>query len=148
MEETSGNTSYLVTLDWFINDKPAIDELMHAFDVFEAGKRVAVYSETTISFKAPADYDFNRLVDGIIEQGKKNNKMAVIFVAIKAINGKLPEKDFIRFQSGVQSISDGLKWGVFANMLGQLGYDVETDEHMHVTKVGRFESIRGEVQNG
>jgi hypothetical protein len=127
-----GKKSHEVVLDIFYGTKEAkgINELMHALDVFEAGKRLALFERLTVS----GNPDVNKLPDNIKKSYEKAGGY-VLFVAVRTIDGKKPKKLSAWFQDGIQSISDGNKWGLFKDLLEQLGYEVGTDEHMRVTTI-------------
>ena len=66
-----------------------------------------------------------------------------VFVGIRKINGKKVNNPYTWFMDGVQSISikhgDGLGWGLFKDILSQLGYTAQTDEYMRVVAVKGLE---------
>ena len=76
--------------------------------------------------------DFNQVIIKLklsLEEVKRN----VVFIGIREVDDKKTNEYLPFIKEGVQTISTGHQWGMFHNMLEQIGYKVETNEHMAVT---------------
>jgi|GEM_PF-2895942 len=123
---------FQVSFDIIQGDKK-VNDFMHAADVFEKGKQLGEYQNMNFEITGQGEPDWQEAVDKIFENSIE--KFNVLFVSIREINGKNPEKPYLKFKEGVQSVSDGKQWGLFSDCLNQLGYQCETNETMHVTSI-------------
>lgn len=126
------NKTWEVSIDIIQGDKK-INEFMHAVDVFEAGKQHGEYQNINFQITGRDEPNWQSVVNEIFE--KSTEQFNVLFVSIRKVDGKTPDESFVRFKEGVQTISDGKKWGLFSNCLNQLGYQCETNDTMHVTSI-------------
>lgn len=111
------------------------NDMMHAADMFEKGKQLATH-ESLIVKGTP---DLSKLCK-LIKDGWEKAGGYVVFVGIRTVNGKRPNNSYSYFMEGVQSISmkqknKPLAWGLFKDILSQMGYEVETDESMKVINI-------------
>jgi hypothetical protein len=139
-----------ITLD-IIGGDPAMkmqDEFMHACDVFEKGKRLGEVMAMSVSANKNTnnnktddpnpDPTLDETLEKICQHVKDTFTKAggfALFVAVREIDGKRCLTPHACFEEGIQTISNGNKFGLFKNYLEILGYKAETDEHMHVIKV-------------
>lgn len=125
-----------VTVDLFSVNKTGskINELMHAADLFEPGKILANHDQIIVEGKPNLEKLCENLRAAWEEQGGY-----VVFAGINSINGIKSKGHPVYFKEEVQSLSmvqnNDLGWGLFKEILEKLGYEVETDQTMHVTKV-------------
>jgi hypothetical protein len=110
-----------------------INQFMHSADIFEPGKQLVTnhenYTITGTDIKLPL------LCENVAKAFEKGGDKNVVFVAIKSINDKRVKDAMPYFKPETQSISNGKTWGLFKDVLMQMGYEVETSQHMHVTNV-------------
>ena len=126
-----------IIIDFLGGDKQAkfMNEFMHAGDVFEPGKQFAIHERFTVTGNDSVNLE--KLCERVADAYKKADGYAV-FVGIRTIDGKRPENSYAWFMKGVQSISmkqKSLGWATFKSILEQLGYEVETDDSLIVTKI-------------
>ena len=121
-----------IVMDILFGDKMAnkINGFMHAADMFEAGKQFALFERVVVT----GEPNIEKLPTNMRDAYEKAGGY-LIFASVRTIDGNKPEKTITWFKEGVQSISNGEKWRTFKEVLAKLGYDAETDEHMHVTKI-------------
>lgn len=121
-----------VTIDLIMGDK-MMNHFMHAADMFEDFKQLGKYSQ--IVLPVGSDGPAIQKLTTAITKHITDSKMNPIFVSIRQV-GPLLTNDFERYiKPGISVISDGHKWGMFHQILKDLGYKVETDEHMRVLSV-------------
>jgi len=114
-----------------------LNGFMHACDVFEAGKHLGDHIQFVADFeqKKEEDIDIPRVIEGMKDAVRKGDqKSNVIFLSVRQIDGVKTNKYPPYIKEGVQSISDGEKWGMFHEMLDRIGYDVEHTQFMQVTE--------------
>lgn len=112
------------------------DSLLHGADMFEPGKRLVCFDRYDCSTHPLS------IPDSIFENFQKAFESVggkAVFIGIRPVD---PEHAHIAkcwVAEGVQSISmrqgGTLKWGIFADVLTKMGYDVETDKSMVVKSV-------------
>jgi regulator of RNase E activity RraA len=128
---------HVVTLDVFGGDKmiKMQNDFMHASDVFERGKQLVKYFQMEIR----GDPDMQKLCENAKNAFEKGTEGYVVFIAIRDVDGVRCDNPRAVFKEGVQTLSmerdSGLKWGLFKDILGQLGYKTETNEFMMVQSV-------------
>lgn len=106
-----------------------LNAFMHASDVFEDGKQLGEH----MTFEVKGTPDLDKLCVNMKELFEKADRN-VSFVAIRTIDGvRVEPKAYFRLNT--QSISDGQRFGLFKEMLEQIGYKVETTKFMQVTSV-------------
>lgn len=111
------------------------EAFMHYADIFDPGKRLGKKSRLVLK---TAIYPTPEQLDIICENIKKAILSVdgyVLFIAVRHIDGLRLKDPRAIIEQGVQTISDGKKWGVFKDYLLQMGYLAETNEFMVVTKV-------------
>ena len=104
---------------------------MHAGDVFEQGKQLGELETWELEGE-------NILVFEVLKSFLKayeENKKQVVFLGLRSMDDKPVENFEHYFMKGVQTISNGHKFGLFRDLLKGLGYHVEVDENMRVTRV-------------
>lgn len=106
-----------------------LNAFMHASDVFEDGKQLGEH----MTFEVKGTPDLDKLCVNMKELFEKADRN-VSFVAIRTIDGVRVEPKAY-FRPNTQSISDGHRFGLFKEMLEQIGYKVETTKFMQVTSV-------------
>jgi hypothetical protein len=117
-------------IDAIIGDK-FINDFMHSGDVFEQGKQLGKLETWELEGE-------NILVFEVLKpflKAYKEDKKHVIFLGLRSMDGKPVENFEHYFMKGVQTISNGHKFGLFRDLLKGLGYQVEVDENMRVTRV-------------
>ena len=125
-----------VLVDFFGGNRMAgqIDKLMHAADLYESGKIFACYDSVVVVGKP----DLNALCKHYKAAWEETGGY-VVFVGIRSINNVRGKGYPLYFKEEIQSLSmvrkGDLCWVLFKDALEALGYEVETDKSMHVTKV-------------
>lgn len=112
-----------------------INEMMHSFDLFSAGKQFVSYEKGSII--AMGDPDLNKFCENMAMATEKAGGYAV-FIAIRKVDGKrvnLPHWWMKSIHSVSMDQGDGLQWGLFKDIPEQLDYTVEVDEQMNVVSV-------------
>lgn len=109
-----------------------MNEFMHCGDVFEKGKQLAIHDRFIVT--GNDSIDLEKLCERVANAYEQAGGYAV-FVGIRSIDNKPVGNSHAWFMKDVQSISIGTKWGLFKDILNQLGYKAETDEHMKVVSV-------------
>lgn len=119
-----------IIVDIIYGDK-AQNEFMHHCDVFESSKQLGRYEQIEISGEEGVDIDnITTNLKHAYEQFGRN----VIFVSVRQVGPTLTN-DYERYiMPNVSTISSGKKWGLFKDGLERMGYKVETNERMQVTK--------------
>lgn len=113
-----------------------MDEFMHAADMIEPGKKYVCYEQYSIECS-----EISMLEDFCGKFARAHNDAGghAVFVGIRSIDGKKPEKPLVWFAEGVHSLSmlqDGKHgWGLFKDILTQLGYEATTDDRMRVISI-------------
>ncbi|MDD5649080.1 MAG: hypothetical protein PHF86_01495 [Candidatus Nanoarchaeia archaeon] len=129
----TSSISHSITLDVIGGDK--MDKLknnfMHAGDVFEKGKHLA----RLYQIKVTGDPDLDKLCENIKNVYEKASEGYVLFVAIRNIDEIRCKKPRVFLKEGIHSISNGHEWGLFRNILLDMGYKPKTNEHMIVESV-------------
>lgn len=115
-----------VILDIFEGDA-TLNSFMHSCDVFKKGKQLANGCQLEIEGEPNVD----KLTD-TIKSAFEQNKRNVVFISVREVDGKLVNHYPQYLKSGVQTISDGQKFGLFKDMLAQIGYEVKTNKHVVV----------------
>jgi hypothetical protein len=116
------------TMDIIVGDSK-INEYMHSLDVFEKGKYVASLHQIVVSGEnLPLDF----LVDHIKNAYEKVGSASVVFVSICSADGVFTANYSPFIKPNVQTISNGTQYGRFKDQISGIGYEVETDEFMHV----------------
>lgn len=118
----------LIILD-VIHGEDKLNKFMHACDMFEDGKQLGEH----MRFEVKGNPDLDKLSVNMKELFEKADRN-VSFVGIRTIDGVRVEPKAY-FRPNTQSISDGHNFGLFKEMLEQLGYQVETTKFMQVTSV-------------
>lgn len=123
-----------IEIDFLGGNKQAkfMNEFMHCGDVFESGKQLAIHDRFTVMGNDCVNLE--KLCERIANAYEQAGGYAV-FVGIRSIDDKSVDNSYAWFMKDVQSISMGKKWGLFKDILEQLGYKVETDEHMRVISI-------------
>lgn len=105
------------------------NKFMHYADMFEDSKQLGEYQQMTVSGKP--EMDINNISRNMKDALEKVG-MNVVFVSVRQVGPTLTN-DYERYiKPGTSSISNGHKWGMFHELLKQLGYEVETNERMQV----------------
>ena len=99
-----------------------MDQLIRACDLFEETKRVGVVQKMTLYRDKLEGFKPVDTLEAIIK-GYKMKKHSVWFVGFP----KLVDSP-IFIEPGINTISDGRKWCIFAELLDRMGYDTITDE--------------------
>lgn len=127
-----------IVLDVLGGDKKSKfqNDFMHACDVFEKGKQYATYFQVTIT----GTPDLSKLCENFKNSYEQATDGYVIFVAIRSIDGIRSQIPHAFIKEYVQSISminnDGiLKWGLFKDILTNLGYRSKHNERMFIESV-------------
>ena len=127
---------HIVLVDLLAGNKAAKfqNALMHHAQCYEKGKQFAIHTRMEYSGVS----DPKELIPCIKKEQEAEGGY-IVFAAIHSIDGERPESPSAYFMEGVQSISTlqdkTLGWLLFKDALKQLGYEAETDERMHVTKI-------------
>jgi len=113
------------------------NKFMHYCDVFEEGKQLVEYCQAEMEFTENENdkltlNDFNNLTV-TLKTSYEHAGRNIVFVSIREVDDKKTNEYLPFIKEGVQTISTGHQWGMFHNMLEQIGYKVETNEHMAVT---------------
>lgn len=125
-----------VVVDMFCGNEMCkkVNELMHVVDMFESGKQLVTYEQYTITGKP----DLQKLCRNVKDAWEKMGGY-VVFVGISYINGERVSGYPAYIKEGVQSLSisqnGDLGWLLFKKALEHIGYEVETDQRMHVLNV-------------
>lgn len=126
-----------IIFDMFYGDK-RLNEFMHAFDAFESGKQLATYHPFKIEItpkmgeEGKVKENIPKIFDHLMENTAKEYNL--VFLSIRSVDD-VPTNEYpIYLKEGVQTISDGEKWGIFHKMLKRLGYDVKHSKRMEVTE--------------
>lgn len=120
-----------IILDIIHGDK-AQNEFMHHCDVFENSKQLGNHEE--ICFSVEDGIDLDNLTTNLKDAYEKSGRN-VVFVSVRQV-GLTLTNDYERYiMPNVSTISSGKKWGMFKDGLDKMGYEVETNERMQVTKV-------------
>ena len=125
----------LLDVIFFPNQK--MNELAHALDVFDNTKQLGLYEEFIVD--GSEHMDLENLCENICNslEHKEGGSANVTFIAITEIDG-VPNKIYPPYiKEGVSSISNGHHYGMFNELLEQLGYVVETDDRVRVTSAYR-----------
>jgi len=128
---------HIITLDVFGGDKMIRmqDNFMHACDVFEKGKHYVSYFQMQVK----GEPDMEKVCENAKNAFEQATGGYVVFIAIRDVDGMRCDQPRAVFKEGVQSLSmmrgGSLKWGLFRDILGDLGYKAETNEHMMVQSV-------------
>ena len=126
----------VILMDMFCGNKIAkqVNKMMHAVNVFEPGKQLALYEKVEITGNANREH----LCENMKNAWEKIGGY-VLFVAISHINGVRTRQYPYYLKEGIQTLSmvqnNDLGWILFKRALEGLGYEVETDQHMHVLSV-------------
>lgn len=107
------------------------DEFMHAADVFEPGKKLGESFTLKVTGKNIGISILTHNLKVALESEKQN----VWFIALSKVAGRTPKKKYEIITPGIQTISNGNNWCLFKDVLAKIGFEVETDERMHVTKL-------------
>lgn len=129
---------HVILLDLFCRNEFSgkINLFMHYADTFETGKELVEFKQIIVT----GDPNLDNLTN-LIKETFEKVKYDVIFIAINSINGERCSNPRAIIKDGVQTLSmdqDGngkLSWGLFKDILNQLGYYAKTDKHMHVKSV-------------
>ena len=130
-----------VVVDAFGTDKMLEfqQQFLRGADMFEPGKRLVMFDRYDceahpLSTAESIAHKFKNAFNKVGGQA--------VFVGVRPVDPKDAHIAGCWVAEGVQSIamkqSGKLKWGIFANALTQMGYDVETDEKMIVKTVRPF----------
>jgi len=125
-----------IILDYIGGNKTAqfTDQMMHYADMFEQGKRFAIYKQMSII----GDPDLNKLCE-IVKKALEDTDNYVLFLSIRSIDGIRTKEFKPLFEKGIHTIStiqnDKLGWILFADMLKALGYEVKTNKNMMVASI-------------
>jgi len=119
-----------VTLDIFEGDS-TLNAFMHASDVFEKGKQLAEASQLEFDIEVDGEPDMDKIIENV-KTVYETNKRNVIFLSIREVDGKKVNHYPLYLKAGVQSISDGHKFGLFKDWLEHIGYETRTNEFMVV----------------
>ena len=130
-----------IVVDTFGTDKMLEfqQQFLRSADVFEPGKRLVRFDRYDcevhpFSTAETIAKEFQKAFEHVGGQA--------VFIGVRPVDPKDAHIAGCWVAEGVQSIammqSGKLKWGVFANALTQMGYDVETDEKMIVKTVRPF----------
>lgn len=114
------------------------DELMHAADMFEKGKRLGEH--WCIEIDTADTEETLKHIHSNVKKSIERLKGYVLFVGVRTVGGIPYHDTHCFFEQGVQSVSFVKKgklkgWLLFRDMLEALGYEVKTDKTMHVTVV-------------
>lgn len=111
-----------------------LDKFMHAVDCFESGKRLAVFERMTVT----GDPDLTKLCENI-KNALEQVKRELLFIAINSIDGVRSKEPYAYIRPKIQTLSmyqnGNLGFGLFKDILGQLGHKAKTNETMEVTRV-------------
>lgn len=120
-----------IVLDVISHNNRLQNTFMQSCDVFEPGKFIGSYEQYNITGNDSMDIEKlpTTIADAIFAAGGY-----ALFVAVRSADAEIIVPN-LYFKQGVQTISNGQKFGLFRDKLERLGYVVETDEFMHVTKV-------------
>jgi len=131
------NESYKVEIDLLGGSEleKFTDKAVNLSGIFESGKRIATHDRFIIT----GNGDLKKLCETIAMAAIESGGYA-LFVGIRSVNDKRVSNNFAWFEKGVQSLSmfniDGsMGWALFKDVLKELGYNAQTDEHMHVIAV-------------
>lgn len=119
-----------------------IDDFMHAADVFEISKRLGKHECIVVK---GGDIKIHELVVNMKNALEKAG-MVVTFVGINHIDGEVFNFPEPYVKEGTSCISNGRQWGLLKDLLMSIGYKVETNERMQVTKAIRHEEYRIETE--
>lgn len=113
-----------------------MNDMMHAFDVFEPGKQYVDYT------MYPLETSDTSMLEWFCEKFARAMEASggyAVFVGIRSIAGEVPQKPHVWFMDGIHSLSmtqEGKHgWGLFKDVLAQLGYKATTDSRMRVTSI-------------
>jgi hypothetical protein len=133
----ANKTNYTIVLDMIggTHHDKLVDQFMHMGDVFEKGKRFGTHCEIVITCSNDPTAEQLIMICKQIKAAMESEKGYVLFIAVKSVNGKRIEDPQAIIEEGIQTISDGKKWGLFRDHLLVRGYQAETNEFMCVTKI-------------
>ena len=135
-------TSMVVEVDILGGDKAAkfTDELMRASDLFEEGKRYVVHRRASLIIDGVPDLgvpDLDKICERVLETLEALGGY-VVFVGIRKVDDKRGNWR-CWFAPGIHAVSiyqnGDLGWTLFADILRQLDYHVQTDDRMKVIAV-------------
>ena len=116
-----------------------MDKLMHGCDIFDKNKRLAI----VIGIKAygrgeVTDVVLNHIISSTVKTiNDKGGK--VYFCGANSVDGVRKINPPIYFEKGISQLSmvakSGLGWGLFKDILIELGYSPKTDKNMVVTSI-------------
>jgi hypothetical protein len=122
-----------IILDVICGDKmmKLQNNFMHACDVFEKGKHLGQH----LQLEATGNPNMEKLCENVKNAYEQASEGYVLFIAIRTIDGERCKEPQAIFNKGIQTISDGSNFGLFKNILKQLGYEAETNEYMMVESI-------------
>jgi hypothetical protein len=144
--KSSQGTMKRLVMDVLFRNKhqDGVDRLMHATDVFERGKQFAQYEclEFEIN-EIPETGEKGQTLQNLFNLMKKgfeeNEGYKIIFMGVRIYGDGRPKEITPVFRKDIQSLSmiqnGKLGWSLFKDVLEHLGWEVETDDKMHLTKV-------------
>lgn len=106
-----------------------LNDLMIAMDLFDQGKKNlgdVKQVVITISQEIVHKHQIDQLIRGMVRIWSEEGKN-IVFIGYRSL-----EFSSIHIKPGIQTISDGNKYGLFKDILTTLGYKVETTDIMEV----------------
>ena len=130
-----------IVVDTFGTDKmlELQQQFLRGADVFEPGKRLVTFDryDCEVHPFSTAESIAQKFKDAFQHVGGQ-----AVFIGVRPVESKDAHLAGCWVAEGVQSIaipqSGKLKWGIFADILTQMGYDVETNKNMGVQTVRPF----------
>lgn len=120
-----------VKVDIIHGDKQK-NEFMHACDMYEPSKQLGEYEQVVV--EGSEDMNLEELTTNIKNAYDQSGR-SVVFVSVRQVGPTLTN-DYDRYiMPNISAITSGKKWGLFKSVLEQIGYEVETNEHMQVESV-------------